>query len=258
MSTLANWVYILRRRDKEDDDRNTNPGAQNRDAPDVYVPYNSARYWLKGGGLGSGPPESPGWAELLLVLSGLSGMAFISLLIVAAVKGLLTIPAWRHILLAIWMLISYAARYAIIAFGVIVGVFTLCSVVVGFWAAAKRRRERQLLDRIWQERLRKVNVEAKRLRDQDVNVAYIIDHLMDGVDATNAGSGILQARIESIRGRIVFDEETIRKLDSYAQKTLILSTKRLLWSLIEDMTRIRVMDQERRRYQVDGQRDRVT
>lgn len=107
----------------------------------------------------------------------------------------------------------------------------------------RRRKEREEKERAWKERIERVKEESERLRGHEVE--YIIDHLMDDVPLGHSGLGIVQARVEAIRRYMVDDPTVIERLRGHLEGATDPEVKRMLWSVIDDMTRIHVIKEEK-------------
>jgi hypothetical protein len=217
------------------------------------VPYDSERYWLNFGEPGSPQPsvqKSQRTEDVRLrSYSIVSCIFLVAALGFAIVRELLTIAElrrWLEHLFSVWLSV---AKYVIWSIGGLVAIGTVLAVSSVARARLRHARASRQLHQQWSERLRRVNEEGERLRADDVEIAYIIDHLLEGVDGSAAGIGVLQARLDAIRGRVIFDSATVDELRRWAGESKVLEAKKLLWKLIDDMTRVCVIEEEKRLYQ---------
>jgi hypothetical protein len=220
------------------------PGDLYADPTDGCLPYSPERFWI--------PKDEtrmywnrhalPTWTLATYRTALVSLVLLLITLIIAILQGTILYLLSIHTLAQILgILLSYAPRVLLVALAVGIGVYSFRYKAVRHrWKAAKAERERN-----WRERLQRVQEESERLRARDEDVDYIIDHLMEDVPFGSSGLGMVQARVEAIRRHMVSDSMAVERLRKHLDQIDDSEMKRLLWSVIEDMTRIHVIREEK-------------
>jgi TIR domain/NACHT domain len=219
---------------------------------DGALPYSPERFWIPKEGVKKGRFRSaiPVWSLPVYRTWVVSLITFVlSLAITIAQVVLLYLLSIKRIAEILRALLKYALFGVPAALTLGVAIYWIRSKSTRrLRAEARHRRERD-----WNERLQRVQEESERLRADDVDLNYIIEHLMEDVPFGPAGLGVVQARVEAIRRYMVADPDAVERLQRFIDEATSEEMKSLLWSVIDDMTRIHVLKEEKQLFGAGGQ-----